>query len=175
MGKGNITPAAEFNVYFDPHAFEEVLRLKKDVPLVMIPLEVTHQNMVTQEVMDHFGRNKTIPFSQAIYNMLVSFQQMYYKAYKFPFPPIHDPLTAFYLMHPEEIEIRKCMIEVDTNPVSYGRTNVYFESIREPGICEKSSTFVGTNLKNEKIKFWDEMVGILDHIFSENVQGQISP
>lgn len=70
IGKGNISPAAEFNIFFDPHAFEEVLRLKKNVPLVMIPLEVTHQNMATQAVMDHFKANSSIPFSQAIYNML---------------------------------------------------------------------------------------------------------
>lgn len=66
----------------------------------MIPLEVTHQNMVTQEVMDHFENTKAIPFSQAIFNMLQSFQKMYFKNYKFPFPPIHDPLTVFYVLHP---------------------------------------------------------------------------
>lgn len=38
IGKGNISPAAEFNVFFDPHAFDEVLCLKGDIPLVMIPL-----------------------------------------------------------------------------------------------------------------------------------------
>lgn len=40
--KGNITPAAEFNIHCDPSAFERVLKIKGDIPLVMIPLEVTH-------------------------------------------------------------------------------------------------------------------------------------
>lgn len=43
IGRGNITPAAEFNIFFDPVAFKEVLAAKENVPLVMIPLEVTHQ------------------------------------------------------------------------------------------------------------------------------------
>lgn len=51
---------------------------------------------------------------------------MYWKAYKFPNPPIHDPLTVFYVLHPEEIEVAKALVEVDTMPVSYGRTNVWF-------------------------------------------------
>lgn len=42
IGKGNITPAAEFNIYFDPSAYDQVLHIKGNIPLVMIPLEVTH-------------------------------------------------------------------------------------------------------------------------------------
>lgn len=38
IGKGNITPAAEFNIFFDPEAFREVLKYKGNIPLVMIPL-----------------------------------------------------------------------------------------------------------------------------------------
>ncbi len=38
IDKGNVTPAAEFNIYFDPCAFDGILRLKGDVPLIMIPL-----------------------------------------------------------------------------------------------------------------------------------------
>lgn len=43
--KGNITPAAEFNIFFDPCAFKNVLKYKGDIPLVMIPLETTHMNI----------------------------------------------------------------------------------------------------------------------------------
>lgn len=100
IGKGNITPAAEFNIYFDPHAFDRVLKIKDHIPLVMIPLEVTHQNVATQAVIDHFKGNKHIIFAEAVYNMLLKYQEMYYNAYKFPFPPIHDPCTIFYALHP---------------------------------------------------------------------------
>ena len=43
IGLGNITPAAEFNIFFDPEAYKEVLATKGDIPLVMIPLELTHE------------------------------------------------------------------------------------------------------------------------------------
>ena len=47
-GRGNITPAAEFNIYFDPQAFDEVLKLKQEIPLVMIPLDTT-SNVLCRE------------------------------------------------------------------------------------------------------------------------------
>ena len=43
IGVGNITPAAEFNIFFDPESFKELLVTKETIPLVMIPLEVTHE------------------------------------------------------------------------------------------------------------------------------------
>lgn len=68
----------------------------------MIPLEVTHQNIAEQEIYDHFSKHKDIPFAQACHNMLEQYKIMYYKAYKMPFPPIHDPCTIFFILHPEE-------------------------------------------------------------------------
>ena len=66
--------------------------------------------------------------------MLSQYKEMYYKAYKMEYPPIHDPLTIFYILHPEEFEVNACKIEVDVNKTSYGRTNVWFDSKRYPGV-----------------------------------------
>jgi inosine-uridine nucleoside N-ribohydrolase len=46
--------------------------------------------------------------------MLEQFKVMYYNNYKIPYPPIHDPLTIFYILHPEEFDGAKAIIEVDT-------------------------------------------------------------
>jgi inosine-uridine nucleoside N-ribohydrolase len=82
---------------------------------------------------------------------------MYYNNYKFPFPPIHDPCTIFYILHPEEFEASKARIEVDTFPTSYGRTNCHFMNPKNPSEIIESSNLVTTHLKNEKTKFWVEM------------------
>ena len=126
LGKGNITPAAEFNIYFDPNACEEVLRLKGSIPFVMIPLEVTHQNLAKQDVFDHFNKKEHIPFAKACHNMLQQYQIMYFNAYKMEYPPIHDPCTIYYILHPDEFETKKVKIDIDTYPASYGRTNIWF-------------------------------------------------
>ena len=98
---------------------------------------------------------------------------MYKVAYQIPYPPIHDPCPIFYLLHPEEFEVNKCSIVVDTCEMSYGRTNVFFESPMHPGVTEGKEQYVAMNLKNEKVKFWEEMLKILDEIFSEKIQGLI--
>lgn len=33
--------------------------------------------------------------------MLTAYKSMYYKAYKFESPPIHDPCVIYYILHPE--------------------------------------------------------------------------
>lgn len=99
---------------------------------------------------------------------MLSYQNFYISVNKIPFPPYHDPLTIFYILHPEEFEVRPAIVEVDIHPVSYGRTNVSFSY---PGVPQvQSSVLVTTNLLNKKTKFWDEMLRIMDLIFSAERQ-----
>ena len=43
---GNVTPTAEFNIYVDPHAADIVF--KSGIPIVMMPLDVTHKALTTR-------------------------------------------------------------------------------------------------------------------------------
>ena len=52
IGLGNVTPAAEFNIYVDPHAAAVVFG--SGVPLTMLGLDVTHQVLVTPERLERF-------------------------------------------------------------------------------------------------------------------------
>src|SRR5215471_10574909 len=51
--RGNVTPAAEFNVYVDPDAAAVVFTA--GWPLTMVGLDLTHQARVTPEVMDRIA------------------------------------------------------------------------------------------------------------------------
>src|SRR5690606_2589586 len=64
---GNITPAAEFNIYVDPEAADIVLR--SGIPLVIQPLDVTHMIQSTPErlaAIKGLGNRS----GQAVYEML---------------------------------------------------------------------------------------------------------
>ena len=51
--RGNVTPAAEFNIYVDPHAAQMVF--KSGVPIVMCGLDVTMDAYMTQEEVSDLG------------------------------------------------------------------------------------------------------------------------
>jgi len=52
---GNVTPAAEFNVWADPDAADVVMR--SGIPLVMVPLDVCHQTSMDRQELASIGEN----------------------------------------------------------------------------------------------------------------------
>ena len=57
QGPGNITPAAEFNMYCDPAAAREVFRSRTTKTL--IPLDVTNQVVMTYDLLDQLPAEST--------------------------------------------------------------------------------------------------------------------
>src|SRR6201995_416869 len=64
---GNITPAAEFNIYVDPEAAARVLQC--GAPITMIPLDCTHQALSTAPRLQKL-RSVGTPVAEAFYHLL---------------------------------------------------------------------------------------------------------
>ncbi|WP_342617587.1 nucleoside hydrolase [Rhodoferax sp. GW822-FHT02A01] len=108
---GNITPAAEFNIYVDPHAADVVLR--SGIPLVLMPLDVTHQVLTTRKRVDAIGALGT-PVAKACVELLEFFERYDEQKYGSDGGPLHDPCVIAYLLQPELFQGRDCNVVVET-------------------------------------------------------------
>ncbi len=121
---GNITASAEYNVWADPEAADEVLRSACEV--VMIGLDATHQVRATEDriaAMAHLGTvvgdvaAAMLRFSQDVERRIVGGDA----------PPLHDPCPVAWLIRPDLFELRPCRIDVETaSELTRGHTAVEF-------------------------------------------------
>ena len=117
---GNITPAAEFNIYVDPEAAAEVFAA--GVPLVMLPLDVTHKALVTTERNAAF-RGLGTPVGEAVAQMTEFFERYDREKYGSDGAPLHDPCVIAYLLQPGLFAGRQINVEIETaSPLTLGMT-----------------------------------------------------
>jgi len=108
---GNITPAAEFNIYVDPEAADVVLRC--GAPITMLPLDVTHQIQSTPTrlaAIKALGNRS----GAAVHAMLTFSETFDLKKYGWEGAPLHDPTVIAYLLRPELFEGRHCNVVIET-------------------------------------------------------------
>lgn len=108
---GNITPAAEFNVYVDPHAADVVFR--SGIPLVVMPLDVTHQVLTTRKRVAAIGALGT-PVAKATVELLEFFERYDEQKYGSDGGPLHDPCVIAYLLQPGLFQGRDCHVAIET-------------------------------------------------------------
>ena len=119
---GNVTPAAEFNIYVDPHAAHIVFA--SGIDIVMMPLDVTHKAMVTDPVIQRFADLGT-NCGDAAAGMIGFYSRHDSQKYSVAGAPLHDPTVIAYLIRPELFSGRACAVEIDTNSgPSLGATQV---------------------------------------------------
>ena len=109
---GNITPAAEFNIYVDPDAARLVF--DSGIPLVVMPLDLTHKTLTTRERVARFAGigNKVGRFTA---EMLGFFERFDMEKYGSLGAPLHDPNVIAYLLKPEIYAGREVNIEIETS------------------------------------------------------------
>ncbi|WP_312798134.1 nucleoside hydrolase [Tianweitania sp.] len=108
---GNITPAAEFNIWVDPEAATIVLG--SGVPLTIIPLDVTHKVLTTRNRIAAIRAIGT-PLTEAAAGWLEFFERFDEAKYGTDGGPLHDPNVIAWLLRPDLYEGRLCNVEIET-------------------------------------------------------------
>lgn len=108
---GNTTPAAEFNIYVDPQAAEIVF--KSGVPLVVMPLDVTHKALTTRARIEGFRALGT-RVGNAVASWTDFFERFDMAKYGSQGAPLHDPCVIAYLLNPNLFEGRHINVEIET-------------------------------------------------------------
>lgn len=117
---GNITPAAEFNIYVDPEAAKIVVGA--GIKLTMIPLDCTHQALTTRERVDAFRALGT-PAGDAVAGLTDFFERYDKEKYGSAGAPLHDPCVIAYLLRPDLFTGRHINVEVEvSSPLTLGAT-----------------------------------------------------
>ncbi|MDE0711048.1 MAG: nucleoside hydrolase [Rhodospirillales bacterium] len=109
IGLGNVTAAAEFNIYADPHAAHVVF--EAGVPLTMVGLDVTRQAIATPARIEAIRSLGTAP-AAAVCGMLEYYGARTTAAYRHG-PPLHDPCVIAYLLKPKLFEGRDMHVAIE--------------------------------------------------------------
>ncbi len=108
---GNITPAAEFNIFVDPEAAAIVFAA--GAPLVVLPLDATHQALTSRDWVDGM---RALPgrCGPAIASWTDFFERFDKDKYGSQGAPLHDPCAVAWLLRPDLFSGRDINVVIET-------------------------------------------------------------
>ena len=121
IAEGNMTPAAEFNIWADPEAAQIVFDAELDV--TMIGLDVTHKAVTGPDVQKRLRDAGSVGVFVA---ELVDFFTVYHRqTYGWDGAPIHDAVAVAHVLRPGLVETKLRNVEVELHSdLCRGRTVV---------------------------------------------------
>lgn len=121
IAEGNMTPAAEFNIWCDPEAAQRVLASGLDV--TMIGLDVTHKALLTPALAERLRASGHVGAFVAELNEF--FSRFHRETYGWEGAPIHDAVAVAHVLRPGLVETRYRNVEVEVaSELCRGRTVV---------------------------------------------------
>ncbi len=119
IAEGNVTPAAEFNIWCDPEAAARVFA--SDIDVTMIGLDVTHKALFTQA---HIGRLAG-RVGEMVTELLRFYDTFHRRVYNFEASPIHDAVSVAHVLNPDLVGTLSRNVEIETeSELCRGRTVV---------------------------------------------------
>jgi inosine-uridine nucleoside N-ribohydrolase len=121
IAEGNMTPAAEFNIWADPEAAQTVFDSELDV--TMIGLEVTHKAVTGPDVQRRL--RATGPIGVFVAELVDFFTVYHRQTYGWDGAPIHDAVAVAHVFRPDLVETKLRNVEVElASDLCRGRTVV---------------------------------------------------
>ena len=129
IAEGNVTPAAEFNIWADPEAAARVFA--SDIGVTMVGLDVTHKALFTSA---HVGRLAG-RVGAMVAELFRFYGEFHRKVYKFDGSPVHDAVAVAHVIRDDLLQTEHLNTEIDVeSELCRGRTviDIWRRSGREP-------------------------------------------
>ena len=145
-GVGNITPAAEYNVYYDPASARAVFR--SPTTKTLVPLEVTNQVVFSLDFIDQMPEETTsagrlmrslLPFAFRVYRQTWGLEGIF----------LSDAVALMAAMHPELFETEYMAGDVEINGELTSGVTVFD---RRPAPQWRSNMEVATEVDASAVK-----------------------
>jgi len=138
IAEGNVTPAAEFNIWADPEAAARVFASGLDV--TMVGLDVTHRALVTGAHAEQLRASGRV--AKAVAELLDFYGVFHREVYGFDGSPVHDAVALAHVIDPTALEIERLNVRVDCeSALCRGRTVV--DVWRRTGLEPNANVAVG--------------------------------
>jgi inosine-uridine nucleoside N-ribohydrolase len=131
VAEGNVTPAAEFNIWADPEAARRVF--SSGLPVTMIGLDVTHQALMTETHAEQLRSSG--PAGRMVAELYDFFKGFHTETYGFDGAPIHDAVAVAQVIRPGIVQTAHRRVDIDCeSELCRGRTvvDLWRRTDREP-------------------------------------------
>jgi len=143
IAEGNVTPAAEFNIWADPEAAARVF--SSGIEVTMVGLDVTHQALVTNAHAE--GLRGAGRVGAVIAELLEFYGVFHGEVYGFDGSPVHDAVAVAHVIDPTLLETAHVNVQVDCeSQLCRGRTVV--DLWRRTGL--EPNAYVATGIDAER-------------------------
>jgi inosine-uridine nucleoside N-ribohydrolase len=121
IAEGNVTPAAEFNIWADPEAAQRVFASK--IEKTMVGLDVTHRALLSPEHLDAFAAAGSA--GKLVADLYRFYLPVHRERYGWTGAPVHDAVAMAHVIVGSLLQTRERGVVIDTGPEpSRGRTYV---------------------------------------------------
>jgi len=128
IAEGNVTPAAEFNIWADPEAAHRVFTSGIDV--TMVGLDVTHKALLKPDKVDELrGAGRVGELVAALYDFYHGHHE---RMYGWGGSPVHDALAVAHVVSDRFMQTEHRYVQVDIGPEP-GRGRTYVDLWQRTG------------------------------------------